>query len=162
LVRAAFPGVHRFVLVVTDLAWPHFAGVRFWVASGAAVISHRASKDFLTRMVERRWTRAPDLLEQRRKAVKFHYVAVDKAYTAAAGKLELAAIDGIGSEGSLMAYLPDNGFLWGSDYIQSVTDPATYTTEVWQAVERAGFKPKQVAAMHIPWAAIEALAKAAH
>ncbi|HEV3197198.1 MAG TPA: hypothetical protein VGZ73_04810 [Bryobacteraceae bacterium] len=163
LIRAAFPGEHRFVLVVTDLAWPHIAGVRFWVASGATVISHRASKEFLTRVVERRWTRAPDLLEQRRKSVKFHFVAVDKAYTVASGKLELAAIDGIGSEGSLMAWLPDSGFLWASDYIQSVTDPATYTTEVWLAVERAGFKPKQVAAMHIPltpWATIEALAKA--
>jgi len=160
LIRAAFPGAHQFVLVVTDVAWPHIAGVRFWVASGATVISHRASQEFLTRVIERRWTRAPDLLEQHRKGVKFRFVPVDKRYTAAGGKLELRAIDGIGSEGALMAFLPDSHFLWASDYIQSVTAPASYTAEVWQAVRRAAFQPQQVAAMHIPltpWTTIETL-----
>ena len=42
-----FPGKHPIVLVVTDLAWPHIAGVRYWVALGTPVISHRASKEFL-------------------------------------------------------------------------------------------------------------------
>jgi hypothetical protein len=162
LIRETFPGKHKIVVMVTDLAWPHIAGIRFWVASGATVVSHRASKEFLTRVIERRWTRAPDLLEQRRKAVKFNFVAVDKSYVTAGGKLQLIAIDGIESEGALLAWLPDEGFLWASDYIQNLSRPATYTSEVWQAVRRAGFVPQRVAAMHIPltsWKAIESLAK---
>jgi hypothetical protein len=160
LIREAFPGEHKIVVVVTDLAWPHLAGIRFWVASGATVVSHRASREFLTRVVERRWTRSPDLLEQRRKTVKFNFVAVDKSYVTAGGKLQLIAIDGIESEGVLMAWLPGEGFLWASDYIQDLSRPTAYTTEVWQAVERAGFTPRQVAAMHIPltsWKTIESL-----
>jgi hypothetical protein len=160
LIHATFPGDHPIVLVVTDVAWPHVAGVRFWVASGATVVSHRTSKEFLTRVIERRWTRSPDLLEQRRKSVKFNFVSVDKSYAAVAGKLHLLAIDGIGSEGALMAWLPDDRFLWASDYIQDVSRSTAYTNEVWQAAQRAGIKPGQVAAQHIPltsWSAIESL-----
>jgi len=162
MVRAAFPGNHPLVLVVTDQAWPHVGGVRFWVASGATVISHRSSKDFLTRIVERRWTRQPDLLEQHRKSIKFKFIPVDQAYNAGNGKLKLAAIDGIGSEAALMAWLPGSGFLWASDFIQSVTRATSYTREVRRAVQRTGFAPKQVSAMHIPlteWSKIENLAK---
>ena len=114
------------------------------------------------KVVERRWTREPDLLEQNRKTAKLQFVAVDKTRNEADGKLRLFAIDGIGSEGALMAYVPDNSWLWASDYIQNVSSPSAYATEVWQAVERAGLKPRQVAAMHIPltpWMTIEALAK---
>jgi hypothetical protein len=159
MIRAAFPGPHPAVVVVSDLAWPHIAGVRFWVAQGATVISHRASKNFLTRVVDRRWTSAPDSLERHRR--KLNFIAVDKEMTLAGGRLRLIAIDGAESEGALMAYLADDGLLWASDYIQSVTRPATYTTEVWQAVHRSGITPKKVAAMHIPltdWSQIESLA----
>lgn len=162
LIRETFPGNRKIVVVVTDLAWPHIAGIRFWVASGATVISHRASKEFLTRVIERRWTSAPDLLEQRRKTVKFKFVPVDKSYSTAGGKLQLIAIDGIESEGALLAWLPDDGFLWASDYIQDLSHPATYTTEVWQAVQRSGLVPRQVAAMHIPltpWSRVMSLAE---
>ena len=163
LIHTTFPGPHPIILVVTDLAWPHIAGIRFWVAQGATVISHRTSRDFLTRIVGRRWTLNPDLLEKRRNTVKFKFSPIDKEQALSGGKLRLSAIDGIGTEGSLMAYLPDDQLLWASDFIQNVIRPATYTTEVWQAVQRAGFVPRRVAAMHIPltdWSKIEAIVKA--
>jgi hypothetical protein len=162
MIQTAFPGAHRLAVVVTDLAWPHIAGVRFWVANGATVISHRASREFLMRVIERRWTLHPDQLEQRRKDAAFKFIAVDKTYSAEGGKLQLSAIDGIDTEGALIAYLPDSGFLWGSDYVQNTTRPSAYATQVWQAVQRAGFTPKNIAAMHIPitpWNTIEKLAQ---
>ena len=158
MIQKAFPGPHPIVLVVTDLAWPHIAGIRFWVSQGATVISHRASKAFLEKVIARRWTMAPDTLERNRK--KMTFVAVDQDLTMGGGKLKLTAIDGIGSEGALMAYLPGDRLLWASDYIQSVTRPTEYTAEVFQAVRRAGFAPEQVAAMHIPlteWSKIAAM-----
>jgi hypothetical protein len=169
MIHAAFPGPHPIVVVVSDLAWPHIAGMRFWAAQGATVISHRASKNFLTRVIDRRWTAAPDALERSRNAAlpgrmrpgRVALRFVDKEMSLAGGKLRLIAIDGVESEGALMAYLADDGLLWASDYIQSVTRPATYTTEVWQAVHRSGIAPKKVAAMHIPltdWSQIESLA----
>ena len=152
----------KLFVVVTDLAWPHVAGVRFWVAQGAAVVSHRESKDFLARVVAHRWTRAPDLLERRRSSAKFRFVPVDKSLDVGRGQLRLIAIDGIGSEGALMAWRPDQRFLWASDYIQSVTAPAAYTDEVCAAVKRSAISPERVAAQHIPltpWSTVAKLCR---
>jgi hypothetical protein len=41
-----FPGRHPLVLVVTDLAWSHIAGVRYWAALGATVVSHPSHGPF--------------------------------------------------------------------------------------------------------------------
>ena len=61
-----FPGPHRINVVVTDLAWPHVAGLRYWVAQGATIVAHVATRGFLQRVIDRRWTLAPDALEIRR------------------------------------------------------------------------------------------------
>jgi hypothetical protein len=155
-----FPGRHPTVLVVTDLAWPHISGVRFWVASGARVISHRASREFLTKVVEHRWTLQPDKLESRRAQVRFDFVPVDESLDLAGGAVRLRSIDGVGSEGALLAFVPDAAFLYPGDYIQpggpqgSTSFTAQYAREVEAAVSRAGFNPQSFAAMHVkltPW-----------
>ena len=158
-----YPGAHPVVLVVTDLAWPHIAGVRFWVARGATVVSHRAAEPFLRRVVERRWTEAPDLLETlraQRRAPRFRFRAVDTTAPLAGGDITLHAIDGITSEVALIAWLPADRFLWASDYIQGVGAPSEYLSEVRAAVRRAGVTPAKVAAQHLPltpWSTVEGL-----
>lgn len=153
-----FPGKHPVVLVVTDLAWPHIAGIRFWVASGATVVSHRNAEPFLRRVVSRTWTFAPDILERRRRPLRFQ--PVDGRLSRAGGGVEIRAIDGIGSEAALLAFLPGERFLWASDYVQQVQAPTLYAHEVWSAVRREQFAPERVAAQHIkltPWATVAAL-----
>ncbi|HUJ33329.1 MAG TPA: hypothetical protein VLY23_18755 [Candidatus Acidoferrum sp.] len=160
LVRKLFPGEHRVYLVVTDLAWPHVAGVRYWVASGATVIAHRAAEPFLRKVIERRWTLAPDTLERSRPSARFRFVGVDKAYATANGKVEVYPIDGIGSEVALMVYVPGEHFLWASDYIQSVDAPTEYAAEVRDAVQRNHITPENVAAEHLaitPWSVVEGI-----
>jgi hypothetical protein len=155
-----FPGPHPVAVVVTDLAWPHVAGVRYWVGAGATVISHRASEPFLRAVVERRWTLAPDLREQRRAAAPFRFRAVDDSLSLGGGALRLQTIGGIGSEGALMAYLPAERFLYAGDFVQTVRQPTQYAAEVVAAVRRAGLTPERVAAMHLPvtaWGVVEGL-----
>lgn len=162
-IRRLFPGRHAVVVVVTDLAWPHIAGVRYWVATGATLVSHRASEAFLQRVVDRRWTRAPDLLERRRASARFRFRAVAESLALAGGDVALYAIDGIGSEGALVAWLRTDRFLWASDYIQDVQRPTLYATGVWRAVHRVGIMPERTAAQHVPltsWSVIERLARA--
>ncbi|HTS10708.1 MAG TPA: hypothetical protein VMH00_01195 [Candidatus Limnocylindrales bacterium] len=161
LIRKLFPGEHRVYLVVTDLAWPHVAGVRYWVAQGATVIAHRAAEPFLRKVVERRWTLAPDTLERSRASAQFRFVGVDKAYATANGKVKVYPIDGIGSEVAMMVYLPESHFLWASDYIQTVKEPTEYANEVREAVRRNEISPENVAAEHLPitpWSVVEGLA----
>jgi hypothetical protein len=165
LIDHLFPGRHPVVLIVTDLAWPHIAGLRYWVARGATVVSHRASRAFLEQVLRRRWTRAPDLYERRRKGTAFSFRAVDDSLSLAGGKLRLYGIDGPSSEGALMAWVEDDRFLWASDYIQTVQQPTTYLNEVWGAVQRTGITPRRVAAEHLPitaWSTIDSLARVAH
>lgn len=158
LIRKLFPGTRKINVVVTDLAWPHIAGVRYWVAQGATIVAHRAAQAFLQRVVERKWTIAPDLLEQKRTldpgAGQFSFVPIDRATTLAGGGVRLVPIDGIASEVALMAYLPRDRFLWASDFIQTLDSPSQYAREVIAAVRREGIEPERVAAEHLavtPW-----------
>jgi hypothetical protein len=155
-----FPGYKKITVVVSDLAWPHIAGVRYWVANGATIVAHTAARDFLQTVVDRRWTLAPDLLEQKRSTAQMKFVGVDAPYQMANGAISLHPIDGIGSEVSLMVYLATERLLWAGDYIQTVDEPSAYATEVWRAVQRDGLHPERTAAEHLPltpWSKIEAL-----
>jgi hypothetical protein len=157
-----FPGKHKITVVVTDLAWPHISGLRYWVASGAAVLAHKTAQNFLQSVIDRKWTLAPDFLEQHRKTIKFKFTGVDRRYELADGALALHPIDGVGSEGALMAFIPADRFLWASDFIQTVDEPSQYTSEVWKAVQRDGLHPERTAAEHLnltPWSKIEELQK---
>ena len=53
---------------------------------------------------------------------------------------------------SLMAYLPNDGVLYASDYVQTLDGPTLYTTEVYAAACRFGLKPGRVVAEHHPLA----------
>jgi hypothetical protein len=159
-----FRGKHPIVLVVSDLAWPHIAGVRYWVALGVPVVSHRASRSFLERVVDHQWTVAPDLLEQHRSTARLKLRTVDDGLDLAAGAVRLRAIDGVGSEGAVMTYIPSDRVLYASDYIQPISPggfAAEYVREVRAAVARAGFTPDRFVAMHMklgPWTDTERIA----
>ncbi|HXI62743.1 MAG TPA: hypothetical protein VNF70_08525, partial [Pyrinomonadaceae bacterium] len=157
-----FPGLHHVTIVVTDLAWPHVAGVRFWVAHGATVIAHKAARGFLQSIVDRRWTLTPDLMEQRRQTARLKFIGVDASYSVAGGAISIHPIDGIGSEVALVGYVVADHFLWASDYIQTVSEPTLYASEVWRAAQRDGLRPERTAAEHLPltpWSKIEELQK---
>lgn len=145
-----FPGRHPVVLVVSDLAWPHVAGVRTWVAMGARVVAHRSAQAFLTRVVNRCWTESPDLLERRRAAVRFKLTPVGDSLSLAGGRLRLYPINGIGSEGSLMTWMAGERFLYPGDYVQGLTGPSmAYAAEVLAATHRVNIAPERFAAMHM-------------
>jgi len=147
-------------VVVTDLAWPHVAGVRYWVSRGATIVAHAAARNFLQQVVDRRWTLNPDALEQARAThAVLTFVPVDRATAIDGGALHVVPIDGIGSEVALMVYVGAERFLWASDYIQTVKEPSLYAAEVIRAAARAGIEPERVAAEHLPlttWATVRA------
>jgi hypothetical protein len=154
-----FPGHHPVAVIVTDLAWPHVAGVRFWVASGATIVSRDISEPFLRSLVVRPW-KAPDKLERSRGHATWRFVPVRDSLDVAG--LSLYPIDGIGSEGALLAYLRSDRVLWASDYVQTTDAPAQYTSEVYAAACRAGIRPERGLAEHTPpfaWSTVANLAR---
>jgi hypothetical protein len=132
------------------------------VASGATIIAHKAAREFLQSVVDRRWTLVPDLLERRRKTARLKFVGIDTTFRLASGAISLHPIDGIGSEVALMGYVAADHFLWASDYIQTVAEPTAYASEIWRATQRDGLHPERTAAEHLPltpWSKIVELQK---
>jgi hypothetical protein len=152
-----FPGRHPVRVVITDLAWPHVAGVRFWVASGATIVSNERSRRFLEAVVARKWTLHPDKLARSGKRTLSFVAAGDSLVRPG---IRTYPIDGVGSEGALMVYLPSDSVLWASDYVQQLKRPAQYTNEVLAATCRVGIVPERVVAEHqklTPWSTLTAL-----
>jgi len=147
LINQVFPGVNKFAVIVTDLAWPHIGGIRYWVSKGATIISHSASKDFLEKVVNRQWTIQPDELQKNPRKMKF--IAVNKIADIAGGNIKVFPIDGIGSEGALACFLANDHLLLASDYIQNIAGPTSYAMNVINAVNREGLKPERMIAEHV-------------
>ncbi|HTE43603.1 MAG TPA: hypothetical protein VK636_00055, partial [Gemmatimonadaceae bacterium] len=105
---------------------------------------------FLTDVVNRRWTLAPDLLERRRAGATFRLRTVTDSLRLAGGDIVLFPIDGAASEVALAAFVRPDRFLWASDYIQDLTSPTQYLDDVFAATERVGVSPVKVAAEHAP------------
>lgn len=153
LIDGLFPGHEELVVVVSDVAWPHVGGVRYWISRGATVLAHPVSVPFLEELVAREWTLAPDRLQERRnrgEEVPVRIRSVDSATDVGGGALRLLPIGGIGSEGALMVWVPGPRFLWAGDYIQTLDGPSLYAAEVVQAAKRAGIRPERTAAQHLP------------
>lgn len=151
-IKAVHPEARHVVVVVTDLAWPHVGGVRWWVSQGATIMAHATAEPFLRSLVERRWTLDPDALEQARAggAVPFRFVPVEDELDVARGRIGVRQIEGIGSEGALMVFDRASRFLWAGDWIQDTRAPSMYASEVTAAVARYGLLPTSYAAQHVP------------
>ena len=148
-IATLFPGPHPMVVVVSDLAWPHIAGVRYWVAHGATIVSHRASRAFLERVVARHWTREPDVLEKNRPHSHLRFRAVADSVSLGGGAILLFPIDGAASEVALAAFVRKDRLLWASDFIQDLDAPSQYLEEVAAAVRRVHADPSLFAAEHL-------------
>lgn len=143
-----FPGNHPVVLVVTDLAWPHISGVRFWVARGATIVSHAGSEAFLRRVIDRRWTRQPDALEQARSSAQFRFRGVTDSLRLAGGAITVHAMRGQSTEGAVAAWVPTASFFWAGDYIQN--DPTSpYARDVAGTIRSLGLAPAKIGAQHM-------------
>jgi hypothetical protein len=159
-----FPGPHPIVLVAMNPVWPHIAGLRYWVAHGAAVVGSRPIVPYLRSVVAQRWTAMPDALEQQRSSVRPAFRAVDDSADFAGGRVKLYAMEGLDGETVLLASIVPSRFVWGSDHIQDITHPNIYVKELWQTVVRHAIAPAHTSGPHfrlIPWPVIDSLARTA-
>lgn len=156
-----FPGRHPVVLIVTDLAWPHISGVRFWVARGATLVSHGMSEDFLRRVVDRKWTLSPDALETLRssgRAPNWSFRAVGDSLRLAGGAITMYPLRGTSTEGAVGAWISPDRFFWAGDYVQG-TGTSPYQRDVVMSIRGLGLTPVKVGAQHVPlsdWAVLSA------
>jgi hypothetical protein len=155
-----FPGPHAIVLIAMNPVWPHIAGLRDWVAHGAAVVASRPIVPYLRAVVAHHWTAMPDALERRRADVHPDIRAVGDSAIFAAGRVRLYQMEGYNGETVLMAFIAPSRFVWASDHIQDITTPNIYVKDVRQTVVRHALAPASTSGPHlriIPWASIDSL-----
>jgi hypothetical protein len=159
-VRRLFPHRRATVLVALNAVWPHIAGLRYWVAQGASVVGSRPVVPYLQKVVNRRWTAAPDDLERVRARITTRFIAVGDSARFAGGRVQLYAMEGINGETVLLAYVAPSRFVWASDHIQVVSYPNVYVDDVRATVRRHALSAIFTSGPHfgvLPWAAIDTL-----
>jgi hypothetical protein len=147
-----FPGHHATVFVAMNPVWPHIAGLRYWVAHGAAIVASRPIVSFLRSVLARRWTELPD--EYERVRVQPTIRAVADSALLAGGQVRLYPMDGIEGETVLLAYIAPSRFVWATDHIQDTTSDNLYVREVRQTVAHHELDPVATSGPHfrvIPW-----------
>jgi hypothetical protein len=144
-------------VVASDDAWPHFGGIRTFVARGAQLVILDLNRPIVQKVCESNHRTIPDELAL--KPTKPKYKLVSKFTTIGSGpnQMVLYPIAGQGSERMMMAYFPSHRLLYGSDLLQKVGDGfffPSYPKELSEAVAREKLNVETVFAEHLgptPW-----------
>ena len=153
-----FPGVPIKAVITTSDAWPHFAGIREYVARGIPVFALRRTGPLLQRILAAPRTRYPDALAKAPRKPTFHFVSEKVVIGAGPNRIELYPLEGETTERQMMVYFPEHKLLYGADAFQKTPDgkyfyPQTIS-EVVQAAEREHLTVEDFFMMHMgitPW-----------
>ena len=137
-----FPGHHAIVLVTMNAVWPHIAGMPYWVAQGATIVTAQPNVGYLRSVLAQRWSEHPTIR------------AVTDSALLANGQVRLYPMDGIEGETVLLAYIAPARFVWATDHIQDTASDNLYVREVRQTVAHHALSPIATSGPHfrvIPW-----------
>jgi hypothetical protein len=161
--KKRFPGVLIKAVISTSDSWPHFAGVREYVARGIPIYIVDLNRPILTRFVGAPRTIVPDSLAKSPRTANFHLVVGKTVLGDGPNRMEIYPLRGETSERQMMVYFPELHLLYGSDPFQKNEDGSYfYPQTVWElvhAVEREKLTPEKFFMMHIeltPWAELPA------
>lgn len=167
-VKRLYPALPIKAVVSTSDSWPHIAGVRAYVGRAIPVYCLDLNRPILARLAAASYASHPDALQHSRKEPHFRTVGGKLSLGTGANRIELYPIAGETSERQMMAYLPGLRLLYGSDPFQATGDGSYRTqqavSELIQAVDRHGLKPRSFAMMHVAptsWTELLASVKAA-
>jgi hypothetical protein len=148
-----FPGVPVKAVISTSDAWPHFGGVREYVARGIPVYALDLNRPILERLLAAPRTLNPDALARTPRKPKFQIVSAKTTIGTGANRLELYPIRTETGERMMMVYFPEHRLLYGSDLLQKMPDGSffmpQYVSEVMGAAEREKLAVERVFAMHM-------------
>ncbi|HEY0099463.1 MAG TPA: hypothetical protein VGB76_10990 [Pyrinomonadaceae bacterium] len=148
-----FPGVPVKAVISTSDAWPHFGGVREYVARGIPVYALDLNRPILERLLAAPRTLNPDTLARTPRKPKFQIVSAKTTIGTGANRLELYPIRTETGERMMMIYFPEHRLLYGSDLLQKMPNGSffmpQYVSEVMSAAEREKLAVERVFAMHM-------------
>lgn len=113
-----FPGLRVKAVISTSDSWPHFGGVREYVARGIPVYILDLNEPILKRAVLSPHRLHPDALGAQPKPARFERVTQKTVLGAGANRLELYPVRGETGERMMAVYMPQHRILYGSDLVQ--------------------------------------------
>jgi hypothetical protein len=152
-----FPGKRVKAVVATDDAWPHFGGIRTFVARGAELVILDLNRPIVQRFCDSQHLTNPDELATHPTKPKFKLVSKPTTLGSGPNQMVLYPIAGQGSERMMMAYFPAHRLLYGSDLLQKTSTGfffPSYPKELVEAVIREKLNVETVFAEHLaptPW-----------
>lgn len=148
-----FPGVPVKAVISTSDAWPHFGGVREYVARGIPVYALDLNRPIIERLLAAPRTLNPDTLARAPRKPKFQIVSAKTTVGTGANRLELYPLRTETGERMMMIYFPEHRLLYGSDLLQKMPNGSffmpQYVSEVMSAAEREKLSVERVFAMHM-------------
>jgi len=148
-----FPRKRVKAIVATDDAWPHFGGLRSFVARGADIYILDLNRPIVQRLCDAHHTSIPDELAQHPAHPHINSVRQPTIIGKGPTQITLYPIAGQGSERMLMAYFPTHRLLYGSDLLQKQGNGfffAAYPKELAEAVSREKIPVETVFGEHLP------------
>lgn len=152
-----FPNRKVKAVVATDDAWPHFGGIRTFVARGADLIVLDLNRPILQRLCDAVYRSQPDELASHPAKPHFRLVGRSLSLGSGPNRMVFYPIAGQGSERMMMAYFPERRLLYGSDLLQKTSTGfffPSYPKELAAAVRRENLGVDTVFAEHLgptPW-----------
>jgi len=153
--KRRFPGVPVKAVVTTSDSWPHFGGIREYVARGIPVYLLDLNVPQIRRALESSHRSHPDALAKAPRDPILRPVSAKTLVGDGPNSIELYPFRSETGERMMMAFLPGSGVLYASDLYQSGRGgPPEYAWEVADAARREHLNVKTVFAMHsdpAPW-----------
>lgn len=166
VLRAAdsiFPGVPVTAVVTTSDAWPHFSGIREYVARGIPVYHVDLNRPILQRFIASPRTYYPDSLARSPRRADLRSVSEKTLLGRGNNQMEMYPLRGETTERQMMVYFPDLRILYGSDAFQKISDSTYFmpqtVDEVIHAVRREHLRVDKFYMMHMDltsWSELQA------
>jgi hypothetical protein len=158
-----FPGLPVKAVISTSDAFPHFAGLREYVARGIPVYLLDLNLPIARRLVDAPFRTYADALARNPRKATFKIVSAKTEIGSGENRLELYPIRSESGERMLMVYAPQHQLLYGSDLVQKMPNGSffmpQYLSELTDAAGREKLMVEKVFAMHsapLNWSEIKA------
>jgi len=153
-VKRRYPNEKIKAVISTSDAFPHFGGLREYVAAGIPVYILDLNKPIIDRLIASNYKTFPDNLEKTpaRKKSKLNVVSTKTVIGTGANQLELYPIRTETGERMIMIYVPQLKVLYGSDLVQPLPTGGffmpQYISELRDAATREKLDVERVFAIH--------------
>jgi hypothetical protein len=153
-VKKQFPGEKIKAIITTSDAWPHFGGLREYVANKIPVYLLGLNEKVINRLLLANYYTNPDSLQKNKTKPVFNKVDNKVMIGDKDNPIELYPVNTESGERMMMIYFPKHKLLYSSDLVQPGQGEKffmpQYIGEIIEAINREKLQVEKIIGMHQP------------